>query len=165
MKKYLLSSLIAAVLLTSCDNNLRFSASTDHLPSVDEVSLTAVGMLEKESFVFTISEVSFLNAFQAKARTLGLQLIPSSLKVIDMKGNKYLRVFSNDNYVSTFALELDETGVYSTGATMCTSQTTFGEACLPDGMQCIKFVDEFGDTSEADCIRSTTLRDQLAFSN
>ncbi|WP_339848350.1 hypothetical protein [uncultured Dokdonia sp.] len=165
MKKYLLSSLIAAVLLTSCDNNLRFSASTDHLPSVDEVSLTVVGMLERESFVFTISEVSFLNAFQAKARTLGLQLVPSSLKVIEMKGNKYLRVFSNDNYVSTFALELDESGVYSTGATMCTSQTTFGEACLPDGMQCIKFVDEFGDTSEADCIRSTTLRDQLAFNN
>ena len=165
MKKYLLSCAIVAVLLSSCEDKLRFISSTDHLPSVDEISLTTVGVLHKGSFEFTVSEASFLNALTAKARTLGLQLTPSSLKIIEIGDKKYLRVYSNDNFVSTFALDLDEAGIYSTGATMCTSQTTYGEACLPEGMQCKKFIDEYGDTSEADCIRSTTLRDHLALSN
>jgi len=165
MKKYLISFAIVAVLLSSCEEKFRFTSSTEELPSVDEISLTTVGKLHKGTFEFTISQTSFLNAFSGKARTLGLQLSPSSLSVIEIGDKKYLRVYSDDNYVSTFALNLDDAGVFSTGATMCTSQTTFGEACIPEGMQCKKFVDEYGDTSQADCVRSTTLRDHLAFSN
>jgi hypothetical protein len=85
----------------------------------------------------------------------GLNLKPKNFKIIDENNKKYLRIYSNDNYVSTVELTL-ENGVYKVAKVVCTSQVcASGGGCVPDGEYCTPCKYSNG-ASSSDCTRTST---------
>ena len=85
---------------------------------------------------------------------------PKEIKIEDIDSEKYLRIYSNNDYVSTIALKLDNESTYMmTESTSCTSKDcASGGGCVPDGQYCTKCVkgESFGSPIYGDCLRTTS---------
>lgn len=134
------------------------------LEKLDHLSGAKIGYFENNQFVFTISEQSILEAAKKIEAIEGAGATPVDLKVEIINQKPYLRIYTDNNSVSTFDLIQEHNGNarkplphFSIGTVACTSYYCYsGDGCVPDYPYCTPCIrqDENGQDVN-DCIRST----------
>ncbi|WP_299769102.1 hypothetical protein [uncultured Dokdonia sp.] len=156
MKKLLLAVIAITFLFTSCETeNETFETSTSDLVFKFENDFTnsIIGEGNGDSFQLLVSDASIMKAAKTFVEKQELDLVPESYKIEIIDGKEYLRIYSNDSFVSTIALIIDsERGFRTTGSTVCTSSScASGGGCVPRGEYCTKCTE-----LAKECHRTTT---------
>jgi hypothetical protein len=163
MKTKKVSQLLVFFMLLS----FAFVACDDenHKSVVDKVELkkmvsfedAEVGVLQDETPVILVSKKQILMFAEETLKDTKLNLKPFDYKIIDENNKKYLRIYSNDNYVSTIELVVTDSNVLRTGKTVCTSTACASSGgCIPDGSYCTPCIDPRTQGQPGDCVRTTS---------
>ena len=95
------------------------------------------GNLKPSSSENVSSEMGDFTYSKRFSSKLGQDINPQSLTIESINGKKFLRIFNDDNTVSTVELTLDNSNFYFTGGTICKSKPNSpGEGCVPKGEYC-----------------------------
>lgn len=158
--------LFVTFLLPSCNSENENSANEN---SANENSKQISTKLEKMDSFFgskiavskgtdlevVVEKVDVLFYAEEALKDTGFNLKPKDFKIIDQNNKKYLRIYSNDDYVSTVELIL-ENGSYKIAKTVCTSKVcASGGGCIPNGDYCTACEYAKG-TPSTDCTRTRT---------
>lgn len=176
MTKKVLCLALFCFLLNSCSEDIftddftvqdhQFDDLTiqDHKPEVVKFHGSEIGMMENGKLVFNKSKKSILKSFQNLPGIAELKLTPERLEVVEIDGKSYLRIYSNNNYVSTTEIIMGDPNskfhpIAEIGGTTCTStDCASGGGCIPEGDYCTKCTtyNFMGVPSTGDCTRSTS---------
>lgn len=116
-----------------------------------------IGILKSDEVKILASKSDILSLAKEDLKDTGLNLEPYDYKIENINDVKYIRVYSNDNYVSTAELILNENGVYKVGKTVCTSKAcASGGGCIPSGNYCTGCTPPSAPGVSGDCVRTTT---------
>ncbi|WP_299216107.1 hypothetical protein [uncultured Dokdonia sp.] len=156
MKNFMILSVFIVAFL-SCDKDdsqLKVDSSNLKLETITSVK---IGNDIDNNVTLDYSNSDILSTFAIFSIKNKLDLQPQSMEVIDVDSQKYLRIYSKDEKVSTIALIKDENGHYRTGETICTSsQCSSSGGCLPNGQYCTKCIPNPNSPLKGDCTRTTS---------
>lgn len=115
-----------------------------------------IGEIENSKVRVVVDKNDLLKFAKDALKINGLNLEPYDCEIIDQKGVKYLRIFSQKNYVSTVKLNLEENNSLRVANTICSSTVcASGGGCIPDGQYCSPCSYSNGLPS-SDCSRVTS---------
>jgi hypothetical protein len=157
MKK-IISIICIVCMLASCEKE---NGNTNlKVVDIETLAESKIGKDFDGEFKFTATEASILKAFDVLLNTHNDKpLIPESVKVETIDSQKYLRIYSKNNFVSTIRLILDSDNNYVTQNTVCTfAAYASGGGCIPDsdGVYCTPCKIGVNGNLSGDCSRTTT---------
>lgn len=136
----------------STQNNSKQSANVEKM---DAFFGAKIAVNNSKDLKVVVSKQDILKYAEVALKDTKLNLIPQDYQIISENGKKYLRILSNDNYVSTVELTLEGNN-YKVANTVCTSTVcASGGGCIPDGNYCTPCKFSNGLPS-SDCTRTTT---------
>ncbi|MEP6260502.1 MAG: hypothetical protein ABJ092_02910 [Gillisia sp.] len=138
MKAKLHLFLLFCITLFSCQTgNLKPSSSENVSSEMGDFTYSKIGVEENGTLKLLVTENSILKSSKRFSSKLGQDINPQSLTIESINGKKFLRIFNDDNTVSTVELTLDNSNFYFTGGTICKSKPNSpGEGCVPKGEYC-----------------------------
>lgn len=153
MKKLIYLLFFASLIFTSCRKEAQ-------LKEMETVFNSEIGKMVDGKFEFTVTKESILASTKEMPTSKELNLKPKEVKIEEIEGKQYLRIYSDNDYVSTIALKFDSEGArMMTEGTSCTSKDcASGGGCVPNGQYCTKCVkgESFGSPIYGDCLRTTS---------
>lgn len=157
-----LSSFIVLMLLLSCNNEENVDGQREAsrrvmLKTMESFGDAEIGIREGNKLQIVVSKKQILDYAKEALKDTRLNLTPYDYKIIEQDGQNYIRVFSNNNYVSTAELLEGENGILRIGKTVCTStQRATGGGCVPNGVYCTPCIPPNAPGLSGDCTRTTT---------
>jgi len=141
----------------SCNKEDGENANNVELKKMEAFVGAEIGIVKGEKMDVMVSKKQILELAEVTLKDTKLNLKPYDYKIIEENKTKYLRVYSNDNYVSTVELIVTDEGVLKTAQTVCTSTAcASGGGCIPNGSYCTPCVDPRTQGQAGDCVRTTT---------
>lgn len=134
------------------------------LQTLDQLSGTQIGYFENNEFVFTVPEESILEAAKKIEAIEKAGAIPTNIAVEMINRKPYLRIYANNNSVSTLSLIQEQNGnarkplpYFNIGTVACTSNYCYsGDGCVPDYPYCTPCIRQDANGQDVnECIRST----------
>lgn len=155
MKAKLHLFLLFCITLFSCQTgNLKPSSSENVSSEMGDFTYSKIAVEENGTLKLLVTENSILKSAKRFSTKIGQDMNPQSLSIETILGKKFLRIFNDDNTVSTVELTLDNANLYSTGGTICRSKPNSpGEGCVPQGEYCTPA--SKGTGSDEFCERTT----------
>ena len=138
MRAKLFLPVFFCISLFSCQTrNLKNSPSENITAEMGDFTYSKIAAEENGSLKLLVTENSILKSAKRFSTKIGQEINPQSLSIETINGKKFLRIFNEDNTVSTVELMLDDLNIYSTGGTICKSKPNApGEGCVPNGEYC-----------------------------
>ncbi|WP_290859304.1 hypothetical protein [Flavobacterium sp.] len=114
-----------------------------------------IGVLKNKEVQVVVTKDDILKFAKEALKDTKLDLKPFDYKIIEEKGVKYLRIYSQNNYVSTVELLEDKNNSLKVANTVCTSTAcASGGGCIPNGSYCTAC--EYSNGLPGDCTRTTS---------
>ncbi len=149
--------------ISSCNddnsNELEKQLKAAKLEKMSSFQNAEIGIIEDGNLEILVSKNQILTFAKEALKDTKLNLKPIDYKVIEVDNIKYIKIFSNDNYVSTAELLINENGVLKVGKTVCTSTAcASGGGCIPNGSYCTSCTppNAPGLPGSGNCTRTTT---------
>ena len=138
MKAKLHLFLLLSITLISCQTgNLKPSSPENVSSEMVNFTYSKIAVEENGTLKLLVTKNSILKSAKRFSEKLGQDINPQSLTIESINGKKFLRIFNDDNTVSTVELTLDNSNLYSTGGTICKSKPNSpGKGCVPKGEYC-----------------------------
>lgn len=151
---------LIVIISMSCENenNSNVVNNYEFEDTFKSIIGSKIGIFDNGKINLKVPDEKILKSFNDFNLKYDINKNYSSLEVFTVNDKNYIRFFSDDNYVSTVALLLDDNNTVITGNTVCTSEAcATGGGCIPNGDYCTPCKPQ-GDDSPAvgDCKRTTT---------
>lgn len=151
--------LLVAFIACNKDEGENSNSGNVELKKMESFEDAEIGILEGKKMNIMVSKKQLLDYAEETLKDTKLNLRPYDYKIIEENNTKYLRIYSNNNYVSTVELLVSEGGVLKTAKTVCTSTScASGGGCLPNGDYCSPCSppNAPGLPGSGDCIRTSS---------